>query len=278
MSEKETILKVNPEQPSKVKLKGLTKTQVKLLKLGKLPLVALAGILGGAVYGKSKNPLNHKFATDNIDFDSNSDIRSQTNDEADIEEVDIEEGKSELFDLEVNTNVQLADSPNDSMNFGDAFEAARNQMGGGGFFMWRGQPYSTYTKEEWDSFSSDQKKEFFEAFKESSDFENAKEEPSDIDTETDPEIETEDASENDSEENGEENEPAGETETEVEPEAKTETEEVEPDLEPEAESEEITTEDFVELDELGTEDEIIDGLNDGEAFDEEDNFGEDLEL
>jgi hypothetical protein len=32
----------------------------------------------------------------------------------------------------------------------------------------------------------------------------------------------------------------------------------------------------VELEEIGSEDEILGGLNDGEAFDEEDNFGEDI--
>ena len=326
MSEKETILKVNPEKKTEVKLKGLTKIQAKLLRAGKLPLVALAGILGGAVYGRSGSRINMGTATDISEdpvdtFPSDKDIPQETeSEEVEIEEVEVDDVEIDapmddgLVNLKISSNVQFADAVTDEMSFGDAFDTAREQLGGGGFFMWKGQPYSTYTKEEWDSFSDDQKKEFFEAFKEQSDFENAEEEPTDMDTDIEPEVEPEvdpDDANEDSE--GEtEIEPENKTEPEVEPEPEQEPEdvepepepeevkpdeqpeEVEPDLEPEnalpdeepeevepdaEDIEDVEIEDeFVELEELGTEDEIFDGLNDGEAFEEEDNFGEDFDI
>lgn len=304
MSEKETILKVNPEQKTEVKLKGLTKLQAKLLRAGKLPLVALAGILGGAVYGRSSKSLNMGIATE-TDGDSPNDdfeVEEQVPEATEVEEVAMDDAGSDdgLIDLTVSSNAQFADAVTDDMNFGEAFDTAREQLGGGGFFMWKGQPYSTYTKEEWDSFSDDQKKEFFEAFKEQSDFENAEEEPSDVDTDIDideePEAEPEEVNE-EADEKPEEKpdaepenkkEPEVEPEPEAEPEPETiepEIEEVEPELEPEEvepdaeDIEDVEIEDeFVELDELGSEDEIIEGLNDGEAFGEEDNFGEDFDI
>lgn len=319
MSEKETILKVNPEQKTEVKLKGLTKLQAKMLKAGKLPLVALAGILGGAVYGRSGRSLNMGIATEANSDSSNDDfeVEEQVPEEAEVEEVELDEAELDggsddgLINLTVSSNVQFADAVTDDMNFGEAFDTAREQLGGGGFFMWKGQPYSTYTKEEWDAFSSDQKKEFFEAFKEQSDFENAEEEPGDTDTDIDTDVEPETEPEGTNEETDEkpEEEPETEPENKTEPEVDSESEaEVEPeveDVEPEVEDVELEPEpedalpdeepeevepdaediedveiedEFVELDEIGSEDEIIEGLNDGEAYDEEDNFGEDFEI
>jgi hypothetical protein len=304
MSEKETILKVNPEQKTEVKLKGLTKLQAKLLRAGKLPLVALAGILGGAVYGRSGSSLNTGMATETDSDSSNADFEVEEivpetvgTDEIEMEDSELTDGTDDgLVNLTVSSNAQFADAVTDDMNFGEAFDTAREQLGGGGFFMWKGQPYSTYTKEEWDSFSDDQKKEFFEAFKEQSDFENAEEEPTDMDTDIDSEVEPE-AEQEETNEDTKETEEISEEETELEPENKaqpepqTEPEGAEPEAEPEdalpdeepeevePDVEDVEIEDeFVDLDELGTEDEIIEGLNDGEAFEEEDNFGEDFDL
>ena len=38
----------------------------------------------------------------------------------------------------------------DDMSFGEAFAAARAELGPGEVFEWRGAEFSTYTKEEWD--------------------------------------------------------------------------------------------------------------------------------
>lgn len=41
------------------------------------------------------------------------------------------------------------DSVNDEMSFGEAFAAARAELGAGGVFEWRGNLYGTYTADEW---------------------------------------------------------------------------------------------------------------------------------
>lgn len=51
--------------------------------------------------------------------------------------------------------VPFATSVNDEMSFGKAFAAARSEVGSGGAFEWRGNIYSTFTAEEWDSMSQE---------------------------------------------------------------------------------------------------------------------------
>ncbi len=48
----------------------------------------------------------------------------------------------------------------DAMQFGEAFKIARQDVGPGGFFEWKGQYYNTYTKEEWDNMSPSQRNEY----------------------------------------------------------------------------------------------------------------------
>ncbi len=48
----------------------------------------------------------------------------------------------------------------DSMSFGEAFAAARAQVGPGGVFYWHGGVYGTYYAEEWDAMSADEKHEY----------------------------------------------------------------------------------------------------------------------
>jgi len=47
-----------------------------------------------------------------------------------------------------------------SLSFSDAFHEARAEVGAGGVFMWHGQLYSTYTAEEWQSMSEEQRADF----------------------------------------------------------------------------------------------------------------------
>lgn len=49
---------------------------------------------------------------------------------------------------------------NDGMSFGEAFAAARAEVGPGGAFHWHGNTYSTYIKEEWDSMSDAEKQDY----------------------------------------------------------------------------------------------------------------------
>lgn len=49
---------------------------------------------------------------------------------------------------------------NDNMSFGEAFAAARAEVGPGGVFHWHGGIYNTYTAAEWNAMTVDQKHDF----------------------------------------------------------------------------------------------------------------------
>jgi len=70
------------------------------------------------------------------------------------------EGGEEV-EITIHTDAPFADSVNDNMSFGEAFKAARSEVGAGGIFEWRGNLYNTYIKEEWDTMSAQEKAEFF---------------------------------------------------------------------------------------------------------------------
>jgi len=48
----------------------------------------------------------------------------------------------------------------DDMSFGEAFEAARAEVGPGGVFHWHGGIYNTYSADEWNNMSVEQKHDF----------------------------------------------------------------------------------------------------------------------
>lgn len=57
-------------------------------------------------------------------------------------------------------DMDVATAVNDDMSFGEAFAAARAEVGAGGVFEWHGGLYGTYTANEWNSMSAAQKAEF----------------------------------------------------------------------------------------------------------------------
>lgn len=57
----------------------------------------------------------------------------------------------------------VATSVSDDMSFGEAFAAARAEVGPGGVFEWRGNVYNTYHAEEWNSMSAAERDEFFDS-------------------------------------------------------------------------------------------------------------------
>lgn len=57
--------------------------------------------------------------------------------------------------------MDVATSVDDSMSFSEAFAAARHEVGAGGLFVWHGQTYGTYYKEEWDAMSDADKEEYW---------------------------------------------------------------------------------------------------------------------
>ena len=213
MENNKNLLRINKSKVSKFKLRGLTEQQIVLLKKGKLPVVALAGLLGGYSISGITKPVNDNIAEEDLDTDSDEPIK----------EADISDGDAHLYNYEVPTSVEFADNITEDMNFNEAFQAARAQLGQGGFFVWKGNAFNTYTKEEWEAFSEEDKEAFFKLFSDNTNFDDGI-----ID-------------------------------------------EVEPDKEIDTVDEE-----FSDIEEIGTDEEIIEGLNDGEAYYEEDNLGEDL--
>ena len=49
---------------------------------------------------------------------------------------------------------------NQNLSFGEAFAAARAEVGAGGVFIWHGQLYNTYTADEWQAMNDAQRDEF----------------------------------------------------------------------------------------------------------------------
>lgn len=64
---------------------------------------------------------------------------------------------------ETDNNAPLADGVSDGMSFGDAFHAARQEVGPGGVFEWHGNLYNTYTAEEWEAMNSEERQAFAES-------------------------------------------------------------------------------------------------------------------
>lgn len=67
--------------------------------------------------------------------------------------------------VEVDPEAPVADEiphahVSDSMSFSEAFAAARAEVGPGGSFTWHGKVYGTYYKNEWDSMSSQEQRDF----------------------------------------------------------------------------------------------------------------------
>ena len=56
--------------------------------------------------------------------------------------------------------VPVATSVNDDMSFSEAFNAARTEVGAGGVFEWHGNIYSTYTEDEWNGMTAEQRDEY----------------------------------------------------------------------------------------------------------------------
>ena len=54
----------------------------------------------------------------------------------------------------------MATHVNDSMSFGEAFGAARAEVGPGGVFEWHGHLYGTYYATEWDAMDSEARDEY----------------------------------------------------------------------------------------------------------------------
>lgn len=56
--------------------------------------------------------------------------------------------------------IKVAQGVTDDMSFNEAFEAARAEVGSGGAFVWHGNVYNTYTADEWNAMTDEQREAF----------------------------------------------------------------------------------------------------------------------
>lgn len=56
---------------------------------------------------------------------------------------------------------KMAQIVNDDMSFDDAFAAAREEVGPGGVFTWRGNVYGTFTTDEWEAMTPQEQMDYF---------------------------------------------------------------------------------------------------------------------
>lgn len=77
-------------------------------------------------------------------------------------DTEIQEGIS-LSDVNSEGAEAVADNiANDDVTFDEAFANARAEFGPGSSFAWKGNVYATYTKEEWDGMTDDEKTDFYQ--------------------------------------------------------------------------------------------------------------------
>ena len=274
--EKETIVKTNPLNTETLKVKGVNKKQLKILQNGKLPLAVLGGLIAG---------IGAQFAFANIaDNEASDETEGELIDDTDFESSETSNNKEELFDFEAPTTIAFTDSVTDDMSFGEAFGTARSEMGPGGFFNWRGSSYHTLNKEEWDALSSEERDEYTQKILDNTKFQDGRynkvepDEMDDADVVPDNDKNSDDENGNDNsddenkkgnsdDENGNDNsndENGNDNSADENENDKSEGDNEEADfIIPENEQE------FAELDEIISEEDLLDDLNKEVAFEEE---------
>lgn len=149
-----TILDGRPPAGQRmIKFKNLTATQKSRLS------AAMIGV-GGISLGALTMALMGKASDANA---NDGDIHK-----ADINNVINRKTGEEEMEVPIFESAPFATSTTDEMSFGEAFGAARVEIGPGGFFEWRGETYNTYYKEEWDALPPEEQKEFYASVDDSS--------------------------------------------------------------------------------------------------------------
>lgn len=69
-------------------------------------------------------------------------------------------GNSEQHPVWTDGEVPVASSVSADMSFSEAFAAARTEVGSGGMFEWHGNIYSTFTEDEWNGMTAEQRDEY----------------------------------------------------------------------------------------------------------------------
>lgn len=98
----------------------------------------------------------HKFSNpENINDIQNED--TQNEEDPSTETV---ESNSNTLSGDIPSSGVLANNVNDEMSFSQAFSAARDEVGAGGYFVWHGNVYGTYYASEWNSMTHDEQVQF----------------------------------------------------------------------------------------------------------------------
>lgn len=170
----ETVIQSQEQQTENFKVKGLTKNQAELLKKAELPLLFLGGILAGvsvqSIFANANyTPLEEDAINPHTGDDTTKDPFSE-NESGSI--APGEEDRDEpVYEFEAPCTIAFSNAVTDDMSFGQAFAAARRDLGPGGFFNWRGASYHTLNKEEWDSLSDQEKADYLEQIQNNINFE-----------------------------------------------------------------------------------------------------------
>lgn len=84
--------------------------------------------------------------------------------------------ETDIVDYDAGEVVVPVDIPvvevSDTTSFGDAFAAAREELGPGGIFSYNGDYYHTYYKEEWDAMHTEQQDQYFTDLDEGADYDD----------------------------------------------------------------------------------------------------------
>ncbi len=86
-------------------------------------------------------------------------VAATKSEEAVVETSDAAPAEAQQATITAEHHLPVAQMHND-MTFGEAYEAARAEVGPGGVFIWHGGIYSTYTADEWNAMTPQQKNDF----------------------------------------------------------------------------------------------------------------------
>lgn len=131
LEEEMTVVEQKAESTPRAKKSGAWKSVI----IGGVPGVLLG--TAGTAFAQEVIDVNHQ--------DEPNEDASNTN----VEHIEPQE-----------VGVGMAESVNDDMSFGEAFDAAREEVGPGGVFEWHGNLYNTYSAAEWESMSDEDRQEF----------------------------------------------------------------------------------------------------------------------
>lgn len=112
-------------------------------------LAGAAGLAGGMLIPKMVFP-QEATNDENLVIESDEDLES-------VETPSNVSGSGHI----VGHDMDVAYGVNDSMSFGEAFAAARSEVGAGGLFVWHGNTYGTYYANEWNTMSADDKEQYW---------------------------------------------------------------------------------------------------------------------